>query len=168
MADLNCPLPLDCSESYGTLVIATVPLQGPAWCAPDLSPLLESPAFRGENPTIERLAGRSARPIIDDETEYSIRLVFSGATDQAGVPHASGPAGLLENRRVFEDTYIRPIREGSATLAAELTVPDGGEGDTYEFGIQPLRLTFELQPRSYALGVLRVRVPVPFILTMGE
>jgi len=161
-ADAMCPLPLDCSEVYGELTIDDWSLHGPAWCAHDLSPLYESPELRGENVLVESLAGRIARPMLTDETEYALRMMFSGATDRTGTPYVNAPGGLHANRRAFTERLIDPIRNGTASLAAELVIPDeNGDPITLLFDVQPLRLEWRLLPNAYARAVLELRVPVP-------
>lgn len=151
-----CPRPLACSTDYGTLTIDGWSLHTPAWCAWDLSELLSSPAHKGGNVPVERLAGFRARPQLPAETTYSVPLMFSGATDRTGTPHADGSAGLLTNRWALEEHLVTPIRNGTATLAATLTVPGVG---VLTADVQPLRLGFELQPGGYARGVLVLQVP---------
>ena len=170
MAEL-CPAPLNCSETYGELVIDAVTLHGPAWCAWDLSPLYDSPEFRDDNILVERLAGRVARPTVIDETDYSLRLLFSGYSNQSGsTVWTDGAGGLLANRRTFVETFVEPIQTGTADLAATLTVPDGAGGAdiVFEFACQPLKLSgFTLLPDGYARAVLELRIPVPDLVEAG-
>jgi hypothetical protein len=168
-----CPLPLDCSETYGELTINNVSLHGPAWCAFDLSPLYDSPEFRGDNVLVETLAGRIAKPTLTDETTYSLRLMLSGYSDQAGTPWAAPAGGLLANRRAFEAAFITPIRTGTADLPATLLVPDPNDvalGITFVFDVQPLKLTgWTLLPNAYARATVELRVPRPDeLLDEGE
>ena len=170
MAEL-CPAPLNCSETYGELVIDAVTLHGPAWCAWDLSPLYDSPEFRDDNILVERLPGRVARPTVIDETDYSLRLMFSGYSNQSGsTVWTDAAGGLLANRRTFVEQYIDPIQTGDADLPATLTVPDGAGGAdlVYVFACQPLRLSgFTLLPEGYARAVLELRLPVPYLVEPG-
>jgi len=159
-----CPLPLDCSETYGRLTIDTWSLHTGAWCAFDLSTLTDSPEFRGENILVERLAGRVARPMLTDETTYTLPMLFSGAEDRTGTPWTSPAGGLLANIRALSDRIVEPLRDTDATLPATLEVPDPDDPDadlTYVFDVQPLRIVKELLPGGYARGVLTLRVPVP-------
>ena len=163
MTDL-CAHPLDCSTSYGELTIDGWSLHTGAWCVPDLSPIYESPEFRGDNVLVETEHGRVARPIVTDETDYALRMMFSGAVDRSGTGWTNHAGGVLANRRAFVDHYIAPIRNGTAALPATLVVPDPDTVDgtlTFEFDVQPLRLTWNLLPGGYARAVLRLRVPVP-------
>ena len=158
-----CPRPLDCSEVYGHLQIDGWSLHGPAWCAHDLSALYEAPNLRGDNVLVETLDGRVARPMVTDETDYSLPMMFSGATDRAGVAYTSPAGGLIANRRAFYDRFIDPIRSGTASLAAVLDIPDPASAGTLSltFDVQPTRLTWALLPGGYARAVLTLRVPVP-------
>ena len=169
--DWWCPLPLNCSETYGELEIDGDSLHGPAWCAHNLSPLYDSPDFRDDNPLVETQPGRVARPTIVDQTDYSLRLMFSGATDQAGTPHDDPAGGLLANRRLFVATFIDPIQSGAAVdLPATLTVPDaaGGADIVFAFACQPLKLSgFTLLEGGYARAVLELRIPVPEFAEAG-
>ena len=169
--DWFCPLPLDCSETYGRLSIDEETLHRGAWCAFNLSPLYDSSEFRGDNVLVERLEGRVARPIVTDETDYTLRLMFSGAVKPDGTPWAAPAGGILANRRAFHDTYLDPIRSGTASLPATLEVPDPDDPNevlVYEFDVQPLRLTgWTLLPNAYARANLDIRVPVPELVEAG-
>jgi len=167
--DWWCPLPLDCATTYGALVIADVTLHGPAWCAHNLSSLYNSPAFRDANVLVESEEGTVARPIVDDETDYSLPMMFSGATNQAGAPWVNAAGGLLDNRQEFTDTFCAPIRSGIATLPATLTVPSGLGGVTiYTFPCQPLALSnFALLPGAYARAVFELRLTQSDLLVGG-
>ena len=168
--DWWCPLPLNCTDTYGKLTIAGVELQGPGWCAFDLSPLYDSPDFRADNPLVETQPGRVARPTIADETDYSLRVMFSGATDQAGTPHVDPAGGLLANRFAFVAALIDPIQSGAAAdLPAVLEVPSASGGTTtYLFDCQPLKLDgYTLLPGAYARAVLELRIPVPELVEPG-
>lgn len=169
--DWFCPLPLNCGDTYGELTIDGLSLHGPAWCAWDLSPLYDSPEFRGDNILVERLDGKVARPVVTDETDYSLRLMFSGYSDQAGVPWGAPAGGVLANRQAFHDTYVAPIRSGTASLPATLEIPDPDDPNatiTYLFDVQPLKLSgWTLLPNAYARGVLELRVPVPELVAGG-
>jgi hypothetical protein len=168
--DWWCPLPLNCTETYGRLTIAGVATQGPGWCAHDLSPMYDSPEFRADNPLVETQAGRVARPTIADQTDYSLRVMFSGATDQDGTPHVDPAGGLLANRWEFVETFIDPILSGAASdLPAELVIPSASGGTiTYLFDCQPLKLDgFVLLEGAYARGVLELRIPVPELAESG-
>lgn len=169
--DWFCPLPLNCSEVYGRLTIATESLHRGAWCAFNLSPLYDSPEFRGDNVLVETEEGRAARPMLTDETDYSLRMMFSGAVKANGDPWAAPAGGILANRRQFHDWYIDPIRSGTASLAATLAVPDPDDPEellTYEFDVQPLRLSgWTLLPNAYARATLEIRVPVPNLSLAG-
>lgn len=160
-----CPKPLNCSGVYGDLTIAGWSLHTGAWCAHDLSPLFDSPEFRGDNVLIESEVGRSARTIVTDETEYSLRMMFSGAVDRLGAAYVNPVGGLLANRSAFVGQIIDPIRTATATLTAVLTIPDPTDPAAtiaLEFDCQPIRLTgWTLLPDGYARTVLRLRVPVP-------
>ena len=158
MADL-CPLPVDCSDTYGELTIDGWSLHTGAWCAHDLSPLFESADHRGENVLVETLPGQQARSLVDDQTDYRLRMMFSGAVDRTGTAHPEGAAGLAANRRAFTNRLIRPIREGTATLPASLVEPDPAGPVTYTADVQPLRLDWTLLPGGYARAVLRLRIP---------
>ena len=163
---LPCARPLNCTTTFGALTIASTSLHGPAWCLTDTSPLLESPEFRGANILVERLNGRVARPHVTDETDYSLRVMFSGYSNQAGTPWANQQGGLLQNRAAFETTFINPIRAASATLAASLVVPNGSGGTTtYNFNCQPLRLRgWAVRRPAYGRGILELRLPVPDLM----
>lgn len=156
-----CPLPLRWSDTYGQLTIGGWPLNGPAWCCTDLSPLRDSLDIRLTNVLVPGVAGRVPRSGLDDETDVSLRMVFSGACDQEGVPHADGRGGLLANRRTFEARYVHPIRTGAASLTGVLTdpAPDGGTV-TSTSPVQPLGLLdWQTRPGGYAVGVLELRIP---------
>lgn len=164
--DWFCPLPLNCGDVYGSLSIGGETLHGPAWCAHDLSPLYDSPEFRdGPNVLVERLPGRVARPVVTDETDYSLALMFSGYSDQAGTPWTVPEGGLLANRRAFEADFITPIRTGTASLAATLEIPDPSDpmvSLTWVFDVQPLKLSgWTFLPNAYARAVLELRIPEP-------
>lgn len=163
--DWFCPLPLDCSEVYGALSIGGETLHRGAWCVYDLSQLYESPQFRGDNVLSEATAGRAARPVLTDETEYTLPLMFSGAVKPGGTSYGAPAGGLLANRREFHTLYIDPIRSGTASLSATLTVPDSDDPALtidYTFDVQPLRLTgWTLLPNAYARAQLEIRVAVP-------
>jgi hypothetical protein len=152
-----CPVPLSCSTDYGELVIADTSLHLGAWCAIDLSELYATAERRGENVLVEATAGRVPRPMLDDETDYSVPLAFSGAVDPDDVEHADPVAGLFANRDAFVATFIDPIRAGTATLPATLDVPGGGYPLAAD--VQPLELEWRLRPGGYAVGVLTLRVP---------
>lgn len=159
-----CAQPLSCSTEYGELTIAGWSLHTGAWCAFNLSPLYESPAIRHENVLVETQAGRSARSGLTDETDYSLRMVFSGAETRLGVAYQDHPGGLMANLRALQAQLVTPIRSGTAALAAELAAPDPDDPAgtiTFEFDCQPLRLTWTLLPNAYARAVLELRVPVP-------
>ena len=170
-SDWFCPLPLDCSDTYGRLTINAASLHTPAWCAFDLSSLYDSPEFRGESVLVERLNGRQARPILSDETVYSLPMKFSGATNSAGISYSSPAGGLLANQRAFTSTSITPIRTGTSTLAATLQVPNPADPEgmlSFTFAAQPLRLFgWTLLPNAYARTVLELRVPVPTFAPVG-
>ena len=169
-SDRWCPLPLNCSETYGELTIDGVSLHGPAWCAHDLSPLYDSPDFRDDNPLVETQPGRVARPTIVDQTDYSLRLMFSGATEPDGTPHANPAGGLLANRLLFVETFIDPIQSGAEdSLTSELEFPlPSGVIATYQFESQPLKLSgFTLLEGGYARAVLELRIPVPEFAEAG-
>lgn len=169
-SDRWCPQPLNCTETYGTLTVAGVPLQGPAWCAFDLSPLYDSPDFREDNPLVETQPGRVARPTIADQTDYSLRVMFSGATDQDGNPWNDPAGGLLYNRLLFIETFIKPIQTGvTSSLTSELDFPlPSGSIATYQFESQPLKLDgYTLLPGAYARAVLEFRIPDPELIEAG-
>ena len=157
MADL-CPVPVDCSDTYGELTIDGWSLHTGAWCAHDLSPLFEGADHRGDNILVETEPGQQPRPLVDDQTDYRLRMMFSGAVDREGNAHTEGAAGLAANRRAFTNRLIRPIREGTATLPATLVEPGPV---TYTANVQPLRLDWTLLPGGYARAVLRLRIPRP-------
>lgn len=159
-----CARPINCTETYGELSIAGWSLHTGAWCAWDLSPLYSSPEFRLENVLVESDDGRVARPALTDETDYSLNMVFSGAESRLGAAYTHHPGGLLANLRAFEAQLVTPIRTGTASLSAELAVPDpsdAGATITFTFDCQPLRLLWTLLPDAYARAVLELRVPVP-------
>jgi hypothetical protein len=166
--DWFCPRPLDCSEVYGTLTIDGESLHRGGWCAFDLSSLYDSPEFRGDNVLVESEEGRVARPVVTDETDYSLPLMFSGAVDPDDAPYLYVAGGLLANREAFTATFVAPIRTGTASLAATLAVPDPYDGTptAFTFDVQPLRLVdWQLLPNAYATATLLLRVPVPDLLT---
>ena len=157
MADL-CPLPIDCTDTYGTLTIDGWSMHTGAWCAHDLSTLYEGAEMRGENVLVESEPGRAARPGLDDETDYSLPMMFSGAVDREGTAHTEGAAGLMLNRQSFRARLIEPIRNGTASLPATLDVPGQGE---LTADVQPIRLDWTLLPGGYARAVLLLRIPKP-------
>lgn len=158
-----CPRPLDCSQTYGTLTVAGWSLHTPAWCAHDLSPLLASSEVRGPNVPVETQPGQQPRPVVAHETDVSLRMLFSGAVDEAGGAYPNPAGGLDTNRRRFTAALISPIRSGTAALTATLTLPDDGIAgpQVYQFPVQPLRLEWELLPNGYARAVLQTRLPQP-------
>lgn len=161
-----CIAPLVWSTAYGDLTIGGVDMLGPAWAVLDLSPLRESLEVRQTSVLIEGRGGRRSRPGLPDETDYSLRMAFSGATDQAGVPWADPRGGLLANRRTFETSVIVAARATSdGTLPAVLSEPDPATpGDSIDFGcdLMPLRLTgWQVRPNGYGIGVLEVRISDP-------
>lgn len=153
---VDCALPLDCSDTYGALTIDGWSLHTGAWCAFDLSALYETADHRSGNVLVESLPGRSARPIVDDETEISLPMMFSGAVDREGTPLPDAAAGLFSNRAAFTARLIDPIRAGVASLPASLAVPDG---TTLTGEVQPLRLGWNLLPNGYARATLSIRLP---------
>jgi hypothetical protein len=165
--DWLCPLPLNCSDTYGELVIDGESLHRGGWCAFDLSSLYDSPEFRGENVLVERLAGRVARPVVTDETDYSLPFMFSGAVDPDGDRYVRPAGGLLANRAAFLAAFVDPVRAGSASLPATLTLPDPHDGDdhlVFVLEVQPLRLVdWQLLPGAYATASLLLRIPVPVL-----
>ena len=165
-----CPLPLNCSDVYGELTVDGWTLHGPAWCAHDLSALYESPDFRDANVLVETEEGQIARPMVTDQTDYTLPMMFSGAVDRTGAAYTVPAGGLLANLRALEARLIDPIRSGTADLSATLTVPDPmdpNEDIVYTFDVQPLRLTWTLLPGGYARAVLNLRVPVPDFVVAG-
>jgi hypothetical protein len=166
----RCGPPIDCSETYGRLVIDGETLHRGGWCAFDLSSLYDSPEFAGENFRPEGIVGSVAYPTITAETDYSLPMMFSGAVDPDDAPYAPGTdarGALLANRFAFEQTFVTPIRTGTATLPATLTVPFPSPTGVrvFSFDVQPLRLTgWTLLPLGYARTVLDLRVPVPTFL----
>ena len=162
-----CARPLNCTTTFGTLTIGGLSLHGPAWCAFDLSPLTDSPEFRDSNILVESLPGRAARPTVVDQTDYSLRMMLSGYSNQAGVPWSNPAGGLLANKLKLIEELVEPIQQGTSSLAGVLTVPHPESGNiVYTFDCQPLRITVST-PRSspYARGVLELRVPVPELAT---
>lgn len=170
MAEI-CPLPLDCTDTYGRLEVDGWALQGAAWCAYDLSEIYESPNFRGVNWEVEDRPGTIAQPVLDGEQTYSLPMMFTGAVDRTGTPWGNPAGGLLANRRQFESHFIRPIRTGTASLPAILDVPDPDTAGVWlpaPVSVQPLRLTWRLIPGGYARGVLTLRASEPDWLDVGE
>lgn len=159
-AGMACPNPLDCSIVYGELAINGWSLHNGAWCAWDLSALFESANVKGENVDVPQIDGRVARAGRDDETVYSLPMMFSGAVTHAGLAWDHPPGGLLRNLRDAEGRWVRPIRSGTPSLPATLTVP---EPDGYDLvltaAVQPTRLAWQLLPNSYARAVLTLTVP---------
>lgn len=153
---VDCALPLDCSDTYGALTIDGWSLHTGAWCAFDLSTLYESAEHRGSNVLVESLPGRVARPLLADETEISLPMLFSGAVNRLGAAHADSVAGLFTNRAAFTARLIAPIRAGVASLPASLAVPGG---PALTGGVQPLRLGWNLLPNGYARATLTLRIP---------
>jgi hypothetical protein len=169
--DWFCPVPLDCSDTYGTLAIDGETLHRGAWCAHDLSSLYDSPEFRGGNVLVESEEGRVARPIVTDETDYSLPMMFSGAVDPDDSPYLYVAGGLLANREAFTAAYVTPIRSGTADLPATLSIPDPVDGTptVWTFDVQPLMLTdWQLLPNAYATATLLLRIPKPSLVLSGE
>lgn len=155
-----CARPLDCSEVYGELTIDGWSLHTGAWCAWDLSPLFESPLAKGENIDVPQVNGRVARAWRDDETTVTLPMMFSGAVTNAGLVWDDPAGGLLRNLREAEGRWVRPIRTGTPTLAATLTVPEADGTDlVLSADVQPSRLAWQLLPNGYARAALTVTIP---------
>lgn len=156
----SCPVPLDCNDVYGRLVIDGWSLHTGAWCAYDLSDLFRSPAFKGENVPVDGEPGTSARSLLPDETTYSVPMMFSGAVDRTGTPHTDTDGGLLANRQAAVARWVDPIRNGTATLAASLYLPTPAGGEVeWSAAVQPLGFEdWQLLPVGYAEATLAVRV----------
>jgi len=160
VATVDCALPLDCNDVYGALTIRGWSLHTGAWCAYDLSPVFSSPAFRGENIKVESYPGRQPLVLVDDESEISLQMMFSGAEDRLGVASAASNAGLMTNLRAFREHIIDEVRNGAvATVASTLVVPEDGGDVTYAADVQPITLDWTLLPGGYARAVLGLRVP---------
>ena len=157
-----CPDPLNCSTIYGELTIDGWSLHTGAWCAWDLSTLFDDDTPRGDNVLVETEAGRIARPLLGDQRDLDLPMMFSGAVDRTGTVWANPAGGLSANRRAFRGHMIDPIRTGTATLAATLTVADPddpNEDVVLEADVQPLTLRWTLLPGGYARAILRLRIP---------
>lgn len=157
-----CPLPLNCTLTYGRLTVDGWALQGPAWCVYDLSEMYVSPNVQGSNWEVEDRPGAIAQPVLVAEGTHQLPVAFSGAVDRTGVPWPNPAGGLLANRVAFESHFIRPIRGGTASLPALLEMPDPFDAEgwlEFPLDVQPLRLTWRLDPEAYAHGVLTLRVP---------
>lgn len=163
----RCPRPLDCTDTYGSLVIGTTSLSGGAWCAYDLSALGDTLDVQGENVATPWLPGAEARGLLDAETVIDLPLMFSGATDQANVPWDNHAGGLLANRQALVDALIAPIRDGtSSSFVAVWTRPDPDDVEgtvDWEAEMQPLGLTgWELLPIGYARADLTLAILAPW------
>lgn len=157
---MGCARPLNCSDVYGELVIDGWSLHTGAWCAWDLSPLFESPLAKGENIDVPQIDGRVPRAWRDDETTVTLPMMFSGAVTMAGLAWDDPAGGLLRNLRDAEGRWVRPIRTGTPTLAATLTVPEPDGTDlVLSAAVQPTGLAWQLLPNGYARAALTLTIP---------
>jgi hypothetical protein len=171
VADTRCALPLDCSDTYGELVIDGWSLHTRAWCTWNLEALFASAAHRGDNPLIEQYDGRPPRPLVCEQTDHSLPMMISGAVDRTDTAYANHAGGLLANIAALEQHLVEPIRTGTASLSASLFLPDPYDGPDLEWvaEVQPLRIIPTLLPNAYARAVLELRIPsCRFVPADGE
>lgn len=156
-----CPVPLNCTDTYGTLTIGTVSMSGPGWCAYDLSVLGDSLDEKGDNVDVPWVGGSIPRGLLDAETPKTLPLMFSGAVDQDDTPYANPAGGLDANRQTVHDLLVAPIRDGTATsFVAVWTRPDPDDPDgtvDWTATVQPRALAgWQLEPGGYATADLEL------------
>lgn len=148
--------PIDCGNPYGTLVIDSVSLHTPAWCAVDLSELWWTPEVRGENSLRPHQKGRKANPVRGEETRYSLPMVITGYCDQNGAVFGDFAAGLETNVRYLQTYVALPTNVGDGTREAVWTLPSGM---TVTADVQVLGLRGALNPGAIYTPTLELRVP---------
>lgn len=146
----------------GTLTIAGLALNGPAWDIPDLTPLWISGEIRGSDRTIPGTAGVLAYPRRRTVTEVDLDMLITGDVSAVGAAYDDAVAGLATNLEVLRATIVEPVTTGDGTRSASLTVP--GEtfartGDVHVLGLDLGPLIARFHERALIRATLSLSIP---------
>lgn len=108
---------------FGALTLNGVYMHTYAWDIIDLTELFLPPQTRGGNVVVPGAQGRRPYPLRADETRYSLPMVISGVTDEAGIPYADPYIGLQTNLTAL--TAVFQNDPTSPGFTANLDTPDG-------------------------------------------
>lgn len=133
-----------------------VPLATPAWECPDLSPLLDDPALKGEDSDRPYVSGSVPHLRRPTATIYTLPLNIFGDRDHEGAEHEDVVEGLVTNRFYLRHNLGLADPDGDGTVTVTLHLGDvltltgpghflGFKGSRTE-GIPPelIRTTFDL------------------------
>ena len=116
---------LNCSTCFGSLTVNSVLLNGPAWCAYDLTVLFDEADLRGSDRLIPSLAGVVANRRRRTVTRKDIPLAITGLYDRLGVRQADRAMSLIANIEYLKDNLGFASTSGGGTVTASWLRSDG-------------------------------------------
>lgn len=113
---------LPSASCLGTLTIAGVAMQRPAWYV-ELAPLWRTPDVRGSDRILPGVSG--VRPYRRRRTvsRYSLPMLITGQYDRFGAVTADPEEGLAANQAYLMTAVLLPTNVGDGTRSAVWTPP---------------------------------------------
>lgn len=133
-----------------------IPLATPAWRVINLSSLFEGPDVRGANEVVPGVAGRSALPVLVDETTKTLEMVVYGARDWNAGAYSDHHIGLETNLAYLTANLARPPAWPAATRGAIL---HKANASTVSAAIQVMKFRVGQSGGLDALATLEIRIP---------
>jgi hypothetical protein len=142
------PIPLNCSDCYGTLTVNSIDLNLPSWCFDLLLGLLHESDVRGGDRLVGHTVGTLPRRRRRTVTRRDIGGIVTGHYTQAGFVNADPYQGLLDN--------IAALKAGlgiaedapagiTGTVAAQWNQPDASVKNAV---VHVLGLRYDLPPAA--------------------
>lgn len=146
----------DCT-TFGALTLNGVDMHIPgAWTILNLEELWTSTDTYGDNRPIPETTGRRALEWYEDQSTYSLLMVFAGMNDVNGTPYANYYAGLWQNFRYIKDNVVIPQPSPDYTVPGVFVAPDGSD---WFAGVQPKLLRPGRTETGLLNGALTLVIP---------
>lgn len=141
---------LSCSTCFGTLTVNSVLLNGPAWCAYDLTTLLDEADLRGSDRLIPSLAGVVANKRRRTVTRKDFPVAITGLYNRLGVRQTDRAMGLIANIEYLKDNLGFASTGTGGTVTASWLRSDG---TTRSASVHVLSLKHALLPANKKRGI---------------
>jgi hypothetical protein len=145
----------------GTLTVASVSLNCPAWDITDLTPLWHDWNIRGSDRRIPGVNGVRPYRRRYDVTEIPLTIWITGDVDRFGAPQTDAWAGLANNVNYLTTNVVAPTNTGDGTRAAVLTVPGlaNRNANIHVLKLQPQRVVGDHSVNVLMIATLTISIP---------
>lgn len=156
----------DCT-TFGALTLNNVDMHVPgAWTVLNVEELWTNSDTYGDNRPIPATPGRRALEWAEDQSTYTLLMVFSGMNDFSGAPHADYYAGLWRNFRYVKEQVVDPGQsDPDHTVPALFVAPDASQ---WTADVQPKLLRPGRTETPLLNGALTLVIPGVWFEYLGS